>query len=215
MKRSKKILNAQSSPQHKFVGGHLFDHKIEVNLPHHKSAMTLYFKVEKAEDDLLKEISYMFKKDSENKGMFDLYFQMIQGRAVESLDRVTTKEFDHFMRDASADPIFKYYDDQFYEIIGIGEEILRYLHPKKKIKRIFEGSKEYFLELSFSEQIEIFEELFVKHIYNHPRFHDLEIDIVDITKDKVMTEFPEKTSEHIVYLKEKIKQELDFELEIK
>ena len=140
--------------------------------------------------------------------MIDLYFQLIEGRALESLDRVTAKEFDYFLRDDTKEGIFEFYDDKFYEILSIGEEILKSIKPKDDFTRIFNGGEEEFFDLSFSSQVEIFEEFFADTVYKHPKFHKIEFDVLDVSLYKVTLSLTSLGSDIDFYLRTEVQDRL-------
>lgn len=178
---SQKISNHFKAPKMRFEDEHNFSHKIHIPLTLLQMDLFVYLELRDEGEKVIRNVRYETSHSTEQLGMIDLYFQLIEGRALESLDRVTAKEFDHFLRDDSKKSIFEFYDDKFYEILAIGEEILNTVQPKDESKRIFVGGEEEFFELSFSSQVEIFEEFFSDSVYKHPLFHTIEYDVLDVS----------------------------------
>ena len=52
---------------------------------------------------------------------------MLQQRAVEASDRINAKEFDYYCREDKSIPAFEYYNNEFYEVLGIGEKLFKFI----------------------------------------------------------------------------------------
>ena len=184
-----------------------FHHKLQINLPIMNCDLALYFKTEQNEEKCIKDICFELEGNLEYQGHIDLYLQMIEGRAIEALDRVNIKEYDYFLRDDVGQKLFEFYDDYLYEIIGLGEYIINYLKPSenKPDSKILKEN-EIFSTLSFSEQVEYFEEFLTKYIYQHKDFHQFEINLENLEKSNMTIECPENEK-----LKAYLKEKLSFE----
>ena len=208
MVNSQKISDHFKAPKKCFEGDLEFSHKIHVSLDLLQVDLFIYLNLVDEGELIVRDVHYELSRNIDQLGMIDLYFQMIEGRALESLDRVTSREFDHFLRDDSKIGIFEYYDDIFYEILGIGEQILKTLKPKDTSERLFDGGEEEFFDLSFSSQIEIFEEFFSDTVYKHPMFHSIEYDVLDINLYQVVISVSELSEDLDFYLKTQVQDRL-------
>ena len=208
MVNSQKISDHFKAPKKRFEGDLAFSHKIHVSLDLLQVDLFIYLNLVDEGELIVRDVHYELSRNIDQLGMIDLYFQMIEGRALESLDRVTSREFDHFLRDDSKIGIFEYYDDIFYEILGIGEQILKTLKPKDTSERLFDGGEEEFFDLSFSSQVEIFEEFFSDTVYKHPMFHSIEYDVLDINLYQVVISVSELSEDLDFYLKTQVQDRL-------
>ena len=208
MFQSQKIKDSFKAPKKRFEGDHSFSHKVHVDLSLLQLDLFVYLDLKDEGELIVRNVCYELSTSTDALGMIDLYFELIEGRALESLDRITAKEFDYFLRDDTKNGIFEFYDDKFYEILSIGEEVLKSIKPKDSFERIFDGGEEEFFDLSFSSQVEIFEEFFADTVYKHPTFHKLEFDILDVKLYQITIATSRVLPELDFYLKTQIQDKL-------
>lgn len=208
MSQSQKILNHFKAPQKRFEGDKKFTHKIHIDLTLLQRDLFVYLELKDEGEMVVRNVEYEIAGDCEFLGMIDLYFELIEGRALESLDRVTAKEFDYFLRDDTKIGIFDFYDDKFYEILSIGEEVLKSIKPKEDFKRIFDGGETEFFDLSFSSQVEIFEEFFSDTVYKHPKFHKIEFDVLDVQMYQITLSVSSLSDDLNFYMKTEVQDRL-------
>lgn len=208
MFQSQKISDHFKAPKKRFEGNLPFTHKIHLDLSLLGLDLFVYLELKDEGEQVIRNVRYETSGPNEFLGMIDLYFQLIEGRALESLDRVTAKEFDYFLRDDTKEGIFEFYDDKFYEILSIGEEILKSIRPKDDFKRIFDGGEEEFFDLSFSSQLEIFEEFFADTVYKHPKFHTIEYDVLDVKTYQITLSLSSLSSDLDFYLRTEVQDRL-------
>lgn len=208
MFQSQKISDHFKTPKKCFEGDGTFTHKIHVSLSLLQTDLFVYLNLINEGEEIVRDVSYELSNPVQAAGMIDLYFHLIEGRALESLDRVTSKEFDHFLRDDAQKGIFEFYDDKFYEVLSIGEEILKSIKPKVKVSTLFAGSEESFFDLSMSSQVEIFEEFFAETVYKHPKFHTAEFDLLDVGLYQIMISSSMINDDLDFYLKTGIQDKL-------
>lgn len=207
---SHKIREHELAPKKTHKPDLTYHHKIHIDLPMHQVDLFVYLSVFNEGEDIVRNISYELSRDIKEKGIIDLYFQLLEARALESLNRITTKELDYYLRDDVKQGIFDYYDDKFYEVLSIGEEILKVLRPTDKKQKIYNGTEEDFFELSMSAQVEVMEEFFAETVYKHPRFHKIDFDVLDVDKYKISLSVNDQSEDLDFYLKTEIQDQLRF-----
>lgn len=207
---SNKIQEHELAPKKTHNPDQTYHHKIHIDLPMHQVDLFVYLSVFNEGEDIVRNISYELSRDIEEKGIIDLYFQLLEARALESLNRITTKELDYYLRDDVKKGIFDYYDDKFYEVLSIGEEILKVLRPTDTKVKIYKGSEEDFFELSMSGQVEVMEEFFAETVYKHPKFHKIDFDVLDIDKYKISLSVNNQPEDLDFYLKSEVQDKLRF-----
>jgi hypothetical protein len=210
MKTTKKIQDHIDNPKNLVKVDGDYTHQFVHDLPSLRTKIHIFFNMENEGEVILTEANYELMDEVQERGVVDLFFQLIQGRATESLDRVTNKEFDYFLRDDLKIGVFEFYDTKFYEILGIGEAILKFLNPKDDGPEplMKNTAIDRFFTISFSEQIEYFEELLSRYVYGHGHYSTLEIEFDDI-EDGVVVVSISKTANGLEELLEKA-VELEF-----
>jgi hypothetical protein len=188
MKLTKKIQERLDVPVHTIKPDIQYQHNFVHNLPNLKTKIDIHFDVDSSSELVLQNASFELLDQVVYRGAIDLYFSLIDGRAIESLDRVTNKEFDYYLRDDLKIGVFEFYDNKFYEVLGIGEAILNFLKPKNEgpTPLMVSNLEDRFFTISFSEQIEYFEELLARYVYGHIRYSELEIEIDDVVEQRVL-----------------------------
>ena len=137
------------------------------------------------------------------RGVLNALLTLASGNPVGGLNRINAKELDFFIRDEANTPALPFYNDDFLNVFEITGSLYSYLISRKEDENIEVSD---FFDLSFSEQIEFFEELLAKEAYPHPRFHKYKFDLMDTDKDCLLiqvNEFLSQTDRE--YLEMKIK----------
>ena len=189
MKITKKIQERLDHPVNSFNFDAIeYQFNFVHELVHLKTKIHIYFNIDQKEDSTLGEISYELLDHIEYRGAIDLYFSLLKNRAIESLDRITNKEFDYYLRDDVKVGVFEFYDNKFYDVLGIGEAILKFIKPKENGPEPLMKSDlpDRFFTISFSEQIEYFEELLARYVYGHVRYSKLEIELEDALDNSII-----------------------------
>jgi hypothetical protein len=170
-----------SNPQVHFV------YEVELESKHLAESIQISFNTIQNAELCIAEVSFHTELVGPYKGILMGYQELITGKPVEVLDRLTPKELDFFLRDDTKVPAIEYYAKELYEILSIGELITKKLGVGgKEVVKLYDLAQNGpFLELSFSEQIEFFEEFCSGHIYSNKETPDLFFDVEDIDDDKI------------------------------
>lgn len=184
MNFSKKILYLSQSP--KFMADEVLDNQVSINLSHNNAKLRVSFTTIDINDEVcFDQISYQTNLSGIYLGLFDGFVALMHRRPLEAIDRFPAKELDYYLRDEPSIPSISGLDENFYEILGIGEEI------KKSYFKIDKDHspklKQDFLTMSLSEQLEFIEEVFAYHIYSSgSEFRYLEISDIEFDECTVL-----------------------------
>lgn len=166
MKFSVKIKQRSTNPKFLNPLKNALNHSCEIELPKLNINLTAFFNTVKREELEVEMINYFTEYKGPYLGVIDAYFQLIQNRPIEAIDRFPIKELDYFLRDNQSESAFSGYSQEIYEILSIGESIKTKIYGDKKIGFQFDPKLEGdFFELSVSEQYELLEELFANFVY--------------------------------------------------
>jgi hypothetical protein len=179
MKLSTKIIQHSSKPLYK-VSRVLNNQVLEIGLPVLKSKLIVSFSLAKEAELIFDKIDYQTDLSGDYLGVVDLYIAILQKRAVEACDRINAKEFDYYCRGDKSSPAFEYYNNEFYEILGVGEKIFKFIFPKEeKVTKLIDDHVNFF-DLAYTVQMELIEEALAIDFYQIPLYQDIDLDIVDI-----------------------------------
>ena len=182
MKLSNRIIQAALECQYKGINRD-YDHSFTLDLPYLKSKITIAFNLIQKGEVIFEEVVFESELTSRYLGVIDMYIGLLQKRALEASDRINIKEFDYYCRDSKEVPAFEYYNNELYEILGIGEQVFKLLRPNENDKQTaLIGDDVNFFELPFFEQIELLEEVLAIDLYNRPDYSGLEF-VVDEIED--------------------------------
>jgi hypothetical protein len=164
-----------------------FVYEVELESKHLAESIQISFNTIQNEELCIAEVSFNTGLIGPYRGILMGYQQLITGKPIEVLDRLTPKELDYFLRDDTKVPAIEYYAKELYEILSIGELITSKLGiGGKEVVKLYDLAQNGpFLELSFSEQIEFFEEFCSSYIYSSKDTPDLFFDVEDIDDDKI------------------------------
>lgn len=189
MKFSLKTQQRTQSPRFLNLSQTPLNHVCEVLLPKLDVRIIIYFNTIKKEELEVEMLNYYTDYKGDYLGVIDAFFQLIQNRPIEAIDRFPIKELDYFLRDVHGESAFSGYSQEIYEILSIGESIKIKIFGDKKLGFKFNPEVDgHFFDLSTSEQYELLEELFAYYVYPNPDFPD-EIEIEDITSDKIILSY--------------------------
>lgn len=186
MKFSDKILTFTNAPL--FQTQNLErDESYLFKLEKHSAYIELAFDITKRDgDEYFVNLSYKTALATPYLGILDGLVQLFQGKAIQAVERITAKELDYFLRDSQSIPALSYYDPKFYEILSIGEMINKKRYGEKTARTfLFEEYDGLFFELSFSEQIEFFEEFLSRFIYKNEKFLGIQFDLEDVNDNEI------------------------------
>lgn len=167
------------------VGGDSFDFKLPV--------LNEWVKVKydvKSEDELnILSIETNLKGSYAN--ILDALMELVNGRPIGSLNRINSKELDHFLRDERSTPALSFYSPEFLDLFSLNTALYKKLSgiEAKELKAI-----DNFFELSFSEQIEFLEEVMAQGLYENPKFFNVEIDLEDVGEEDITLAVNKKLS---------------------
>ena len=187
MQFSQKIIDYSQNPQIKtndIDSGHkTFLLKLET----HKAYIEInYYISQKDGEDYFEHLTYKTALLGPYLGIIEGLFSLCLDKPTEVMDRITAKELDHYLRDTPSNPSVEYYSQEFYEVLSIGEKLLKSIYKKEEDQLIYEELDAAFFELSFSEQIEAFEEFLSKHMYKDLLFRDMFFDLADCDDREVL-----------------------------
>ena len=189
---------------------------LRVELSRNEQYINVYFSTVHEQELLFNELFYETEAKGELLGLIEAYFCLIQGKAVEAVDRLTMKELDYFLRKDNAIPSFDYYTPKQLEVLSVGEELRRFIIPSVELENIvFDSSVNGdFFDLSYSEQLDYLEEVFSKHIYSNSSFDDCHFDF-EVEESLIYINSKVKLdSTKIDYIVSNIKTELSLKKEV-
>ena len=186
-----------------------FNYSLELRLHTLEIDLYIYFDTVKEKEILLSQARYETSYRGAYLGVIDGFFELIQGKPLEAIDRFPIKELDYFLRDNNSDSAFSGYSQELYEILGIGEKLKELIFGKK------DGSFSYdlqnrgaFSSLSSSEQFEIIEEFLSFYFYKQGVKIE-EIECLEIEDTRVFFKSHQKYQKEITDL---LKQSISVEL---
>lgn len=144
---------------------------------------------EEAGDLFIVDLKYKTALDGIYLGLLDGLIELYQGKALEAISRVSARELDHFLRDDPKVPAVSFYNAEFYDVLSLGSKLVKKIvgHEKKELL-LHEEYEEEFSELSFTEQIELFEEFLAKRIYPLKSYQGIKFDLVDVNAGEIFIE---------------------------
>jgi hypothetical protein len=165
-----------------------FHYEVVLESKHLNDSVHIRFNTVEGEEVCIDELCISSGLTGPYKGVIVGYQELITGKPVEVLDRLTPKEIDYYLRDETTVPAFEFYGKELYEILSIGELIMEKLGNKdKENSSLFDVSLDgTFKELSFSEQIEYFEEFCSTFIYRNPKFINIFLDIEEVEEESLV-----------------------------
>lgn len=182
MQFSNKIIKRQQNPV--FTGSFESSHKLDLKLFHNKSQISIYFDVIQINNEFcFKKVQYKTDLKSEYLGILDAFVELMHTRPIEAIDRFPVKELDFFLRDTNSKSSLSGFDEKFYEVLGLGEELKKSFF---KISKDHSPKLSYpFSKMSVSEQLDFIEELCSHYIYPHEE-ELLSLEVIDITEDTII-----------------------------
>ena len=176
MEFSQKILNRHFIiPQVETEVGKRLEHFFE----HHKKSLSVFYKVD---DDTLFILGIKGQLSDPYHAIFDTLLELLDGRPVGSLNRLSSKELDNYLRDKPKQPALTFYNSEYLDLFSFSVALYKEITGIKESE--MEPAEDFF-ERSFSEQIEYFEEILAKEFYPLPEWTDKEIDLVDCEDQKL------------------------------
>lgn len=195
-----------------------FEFEFKGELLRSSSVVTIYYETLHKEGELcIGRIVYTTDLQSEYLGVLDGYIEFIKGKPVEVLDRITPKELDYFLRDKNSVPAFEAYSSELFEILSLGESILKIQLKKGGLSPLFNPEVDgVFNDLSFSEQVEFFEEFCSKYVNGDPSYDGVELSISNIDKNILeIDSFQELGEDKIKMMEQKFNQEFSSQFQFK
>jgi len=214
MEYSKNILNSAEKPNFKVDGPEFLKQEAIKHIHLQLLGQELFVGFDTIELDgevCLTNISYATELSGNYLGILDALIGLFQNRPAEAIDRFPIKELDYFLRDDRSVSAMPGYSRELYELLSVGEELkLSVFGQKSKEVTIFDPKVSgEFCSLSFTEQIELFEEFMAYHIHplNMVEIEQLGLDDVSdisitIECEKALTS--EFEQEFVKLLKEKL-----------
>jgi hypothetical protein len=150
----------------KFHHAAKYDDVLHIHLNKLNCDLIMSFKTHQAQELMLIGADYQTNYQGQYLGVIDAFFELIQNRAVEAIDRFPIKELDHYLRDEPTASAFSGYSQELYDILSIGEQLKNKIYGKKEIKFTYDVHKlGNFMQLSTSEQFEWMEEFFSHYVF--------------------------------------------------
>jgi hypothetical protein len=177
MQFSEAILQRAGSPHFKNIA---LKPLLSIELKRLACWIDVSYDIQNASEVCIQNLQYNTDLKNDYLGVLDGYMSLCEGKPIEVLDRITPKELDYFLRDKANEVSFEFYSAEIYEILSLGEKIYQLINGEK-IKPPFYAISLYgdYTGLSFSEQIEWFEEFCAEFIYPDT---EVEMSIEDITE---------------------------------
>ena len=177
MKFSNTIIRRSKKPKYQFE----FDaaNSCELKLAKNNSKIRVLYDTVSIDDEVcFSKVSYLTGINDEYLGILDAFIELMHNRPIEAIDRFPSKELDYYLRDESSIAAMSGFDERFYEILAIGEDLKKSYF--KIVKDHTPKLKIDFLKMSVSEQLEFIEELCSFYFYNgDSEFESLEIVDID------------------------------------
>ena len=208
---SQKVIQRQDSLKF-YKKSDLFkkEFKVQAQLNELKVDVVVEFNTKQEDELLITDLSFDTTLSGEYLAVMDAFFEIINNKPLEAIDRVSIKELDYFLRDENSTPAFKFYNKELYEILSIGEDLQKAGLPKKEEYSLVHNPElqgDYF-DLSFSEQIELIEEVSAKHFYNDLNFRGLYLECDDIDDRVIQLIVDEHFMDRIDLIKAQLIKEL-------
>lgn len=187
MEFSQQIIKHSHSPKYKVLT-HAADYIYILKLNNLNCYVELFLCIKKhRDDDYIVQLNYKTALVGPYLGILDGLISLYQDKALQAITRITAKELDFFLRDRTSIPSVSYFDPKFYEILSIGKYINdTHYKNEDKVKLLSSEFDGEFIDLSFSEQIEIFEEFLAKIIYKNSKFTNFRFDLEDVSTKGVI-----------------------------
>ena len=157
--------------------------------------LLLYFDIKIGDDDILinpscEFIDFKNPLDEDLKKLTLAYLKLLDGVAVEAILRIGLKEFDYFLRVDPKISSFSYYSSELYKILEIGEFISKIFVSKAEETPFFDINIDgIFSDLSFSEQVEFFEEFLAKYVYTKEFFSGQSFEFQDLNEKQFIISY--------------------------
>ncbi len=163
------------------------DPQINMSLAHSGLELTVGFNTIQLEEIIIEDLCYQVNKVTDFLRIVDFYFELLNGKPIEVFDRLSLKELDAFINDGKRGSVIGPYGVEHFEILKLGSSIYnKVVESSKGEEALYDQSiNGKFIDLSFSEQIEYFEEFCARFIYPEVKFKNTEMDIVDILPHKI------------------------------
>ena len=176
----------------------------KVVMPRMDSEVYLAVKL-KQEDELLVEKMYYATQLSQlNLAILDAYVSICQGRPVEAIDRLTSKEIDFYLRDNSKQATFDFYPSELYDILSIGEELKKIAFGTTVEIRPHLDTNVFgiFKDLSYSEQLELVEDILGEYYFTkYPKLAGRLV-CEDILDEKLIFSLKQESQENLEFKNE-------------
>lgn len=156
-------------------------------------------------EDVLVKFNYYTSLEQDYLGILDGFFELLQNKPIEVIDRIRAKELDYYLRDFNDKSAVSFYDSHFYEILSLGKKTLdKYLGKEKKDLLYMDYDTDFEL-MSFAEQVEMFEEFLAKCVYPYKKYEHLKFDLDDFEDNILKINLNENLSKEL-------RQDIQFKL---
>lgn len=130
-------------------------------------------------DTFIEEVYYQSKSPNE---IVNAYLNLLLGRGLEVIDRISLKELDYFLRTDSKVPFFSKVTKSILQIIEIGEvikkqHIIKSSNQNKVYQELVHGPYEF---MSLGERLELIEDVLA-----HESLKDYELECLNVEKNTV------------------------------
>jgi hypothetical protein len=164
--------------------------QIKLSLSHSGLELTIGYNTIQLGELIIQDLCYQANVETDFLKIVDFYFELLNGKPIEVFDRLSLKELDAFINDGKRGSVIGPYGVEHFEILKLGSSIYNKVVESSKSEDVLFDPVicGKFTDLSFSEQVEYFEEFLAKFIYPDVQFKNIEIEIIDITPDEVIVE---------------------------
>ena len=125
-------------------------------------------KLKQVDELLVEQLYYHTNLASQDLAVLDAYVAICQGKPVEAIDRLSSKEIDFYLRDDAKVASFAFYPSELYDILVVGEELKKIAFFKETQVKPHLDTSLYgeFFELSYGEQLELVEDVLGEYYFS-------------------------------------------------
>lgn len=161
-------------------------------------SINLFYNLTFEEDPKLQNLTLTKLPKTDFNALIVSYIHLLEGVAIEAVKRISIKELDYFLREDPKNSAFSFYSPDLYKILQIGQDLYKKHFPDQIISEedLFDNISLSFFDLSFSEQIELFEEFLAKYIYSHPLYKKQEFELEEVKDQTIMLKYSGELLNH-------------------
>jgi len=185
MNYSKKIKDRAASPKFLLSKNDNLDKfkTLEIAI-YGNELVKIHYQLESSDEVYISKLLYSTSVNSDLLGVLDFYIEIISGKPYEVTNRINLKEIDYYARE-NQEVSFEAYSPELLSLLNIGHGLYKEIENGLRDRQVKEFIKKE-IPVSYSEQIEEFEEFLATHIYENYLFYSIIFDFIDY-EENVLT----------------------------